>query len=119
MPIDARHPREIRQDIRRGKLTGITAGLGQNYVQANLAVLPREQAYDFLLFCQRNPRPCPLLEVVDAGRIEPGCAGGGDLRTDLPRYRVFGDGPLAGEVDDATPLWRDDLVSFLIGCSFS
>src|SRR5438067_1662305 len=60
MPIDPRHPREIRQDIRRGKLTGITAGLGQNFVQANLAVLPRDSAYDFLLFCQRNPRPCPL-----------------------------------------------------------
>src|SRR5882672_9909093 len=119
MPIDTRHPREIRQDIRNGKLTGITAGLGQNYVQANLAVLPRDHAYDFLLFCQRNPRPCPLLEVVEVGRIEPGCAGGGDLRTDFPRYRVFRDGALAGEVDDATPLWRDDLVSFLIGCSFS
>ena len=71
MPIDTRHPREIRQDIRRGKLAGITAGLGQNYVQANLAVLPKEQAYDFLLFCQRNPRPCPLLEVTDVGSPEP------------------------------------------------
>ena len=71
MPIDARRPREIRQDIRNGKLRGITAGLGQNYVQANLAVLPKDHAYDFLLFCQRNPRPCPLLEVTDVGSPEP------------------------------------------------
>ena len=120
MPIDARHPREIRQDIRRGKLTGITAGLGQNFVQANLAVLPKEQAYDFLLFCQRNPRPCPLIEVTDVGSPEPvGVAPGADLRTDIPRYRIYKDGVLADEVTDATPYWRDDLVAFLLGCSFT
>ena len=120
MPIDARHPREIRQDIRNGKLTGITAGLGQNYVQANLAVLPRDHAYDFLLFCQRNPRPCPLLEVTDVGSPEPvGVAPGADLRTDIPRYRIYKDGVLADEVTDATPYWRDDLVAFLLGCSFT
>ena len=67
MPIDARHPKEIRADIRAGRLAGVTAGLAPGYVQANLAVLPREQAYDFLLFCQRNPRPCPLIEVTDVG----------------------------------------------------
>jgi uncharacterized protein YcsI (UPF0317 family) len=71
MRLDTRHPRQIRADIRSGKLTGITAGLGQNYVQANLAILPRAQAYDFLLFCQRNPRACPLIEVCDAGSSEP------------------------------------------------
>src|SRR5947209_7014778 len=120
MPIDTRHPRDIRQDIRRGKLAGITAGLGQNYVQANLAVLPKEQAYDFLLFCQRNPRPCPLIEVTDVGSAEPvGVAPGADLRTDIPRYRVYKDGVLADEVTDATPYWRDDLVAFLLGCSFT
>ncbi len=120
MPIDTRHPREIRQDIRNGKLTGITAGLGQNYVQANLAVLPRDHAYDFLLFCQRNPRPCPLLEVTDVGSPEPvGVAPGADLRTDIPRYRIYKDGVLADEVTDATPYWRDDLVAFLLGCSFT
>ena len=69
MAIDARHPREIRADIRRGKLSGVTAGLGHGYVQANLAVLPRDAAYDFLLFCQRNPRPCPLIEVTDVGSL--------------------------------------------------
>src|SRR5437899_1104737 len=111
MPIDTRHPRDIRQDIRRGKLAGITAGLGQNYVQANLAVLPKEQAYDFLLFCQRNPRPCPLIEVTDVGSAEPvGVAPGADLRTDIPRYRVYKDGVLADEVTDATPYWRAGLL---------
>src|SRR2546422_8641510 len=120
MPIDTRHPREIRQDIRNGKLTGITAGLGQNYVQANLAVLPRDHAYDFLLFCRRTPRPCPLLEVTDVGSPEPvGVAPGADLRMDIPRYRIYKDGVLADEVTDATPYWRDDLVAFLLGCSFT
>src|SRR2546429_3664309 len=120
MPIDPRHPREIRRDIRNGKLTCITAGLGAGHVQANLAVLPRDCAYDFLLFCQRNPRPCPLLEVTDAGSTEPvGVAPGADLRTDLPRYRIYKHGELADEVTDATPYWRDDLVAFLLGWSFT
>jgi uncharacterized protein YcsI (UPF0317 family) len=120
MPIDSRHPRDIRAEIRAGTLTGVTAGLGQGYVQANLAVLPREHAYDFLLFCQRNPRPCPLIEVTDVGSPEPGgVAPGADLRTDIPRYRVWKDGALADEVTDVTPYWRDDLVAFLLGCSFT
>src|SRR5881275_988801 len=120
MPIDPRHPREIRQDIRNGKLTGITAGLGAGHVQANLAVLPRDCAYDFLLFCQRNPRPCPLIEVTDVGSPEPvGVAPGADLRTDIPRYRIYKDGVMADEVSDVTPYWRDDLVAFLLGCSFT
>jgi uncharacterized protein YcsI (UPF0317 family) len=120
MPIDARHPREIRADIRAGALTGVTAGLGPGYVQANLAVLPREHAYDFLLFCQRNPRPCPLLEVTDVGSPEPaGVAPGADLRTDLSRYRIYKDGVLADEVTDVRTFWRDDLVAFLLGCSFT
>src|SRR3989442_12389380 len=120
MPIAARHPREIRRDIRNGKLTGITAGLGANHVQASLAVLPKASAYDFLLFCQRNPRPCPLLEVTDVGSAEPvGVAQGADLRTDIPRSRIYTHGELTDEVTDATPYWRDDLVAFLLGCSFT
>jgi uncharacterized protein YcsI (UPF0317 family) len=120
MPIDTRHPREIRADIRAGRLSGVTAGLGQGFVQANLAVLPRDLAYDFLLFCQRNPRPCPLLEVTDVGSSEPvGVAPGADLRTDIPRYRIYKDGVLADEVTDVTAYWRDDLVAFLLGCSFT
>jgi uncharacterized protein YcsI (UPF0317 family) len=120
MAVDARHPREIRAEIRSGKLSGVTAGLARGFVQANLAVLPREQAYDFLLFCQRNPRPCPLLEVTDPGAVEPaGVAPGADLRTDIPRYRIYRDGRLVDEVTDATPYWRQDLVAFLLGCSFT
>src|SRR5262245_26228961 len=120
MSIDARHPREIRADIRNRKLTGTTAGLGQNYVQANLAVLPRTHAYDFLLFCQRNPRPCPLIEVTDAGNPEPlAAAPGADLRTDIAKYRIYEHGALTAEVDDVKALWRDDLVAFLLGCSFT
>src|SRR5438552_6224888 len=120
MPIDARHPREIRQDIRTGKLSGITAGLGQNYVQANLAVLPRDLAFDFLLFCQRNPKPCPLIEVTEPGKFEPHrTAPGADLRTDLPGYRIYRDGLLVAEPDNLLELWQDDWVAFLIGCSFT
>src|SRR5574342_439313 len=120
MPIEHRHPREIRADIRAGKIAGVTAGLGQNFVQANLAVLPASHAYDFLLFCQRNPRPCPLLEVTDAGSPEPiGVAPGADLRTDIPLYRLYKDGVVADEVTDITPFWRDDLVAVLLVCSFS
>lgn len=120
MVLDTRHPREIRADIRAGRLTGVTAGLGQNYVQCNLAVLPKAQAYDFLLFCQRNPKPCPLVEVCDAGSSEPlGVAPGADLRTDIAKYRIFESGELKAEVDDARAYWRDDLVAFLLGCSFT
>src|ERR1700694_4489476 len=120
MPIDARHPKEIRADIRAGRLATITAGLAPGFVQANLAVLPKEQAYDFLLFCQRNPRPCPLVEVTDVGSAEPvGVAPGADLRTDIPRYRIYKDGVLAGEVTDVRAYWSDDLVAFLLGCSFT
>src|SRR5438034_7616155 len=112
MPIDARHPREIRRDLRNGKLTGITAGLGANHVQANLAVLPRDYAYDFLLFCQRNPRPCPLLEVTDVGSAEPvGVAPGADLRTDIPRYRIYTHGELTDEVTDRSEEHTSELQS--------
>jgi uncharacterized protein YcsI (UPF0317 family) len=120
MSIDTRHPREIRADIRSGKLTGVTAGLGAGYVQANLAVLPKAQAYDFLLYCQRNSRACPLIEVTDVGSAEPvRCAPGADLRTDIAKYRIYRNGEAVDEVPDATPYWRDDLVAFLLGCSFT
>jgi uncharacterized protein YcsI (UPF0317 family) len=120
MPIDTRHPRQIRADIRSGRLTGTTAGLGQNFVQANLAILPQAQAYDFLLFCQRNPKPCPLIEVCDAGSPAPSMAApGADLRTDISGYRIYEHGELRAEVRDLRAHWRDDLVAFLIGCSFT
>lgn len=120
MAIDSRSPSELRAEIRAGRMTGVTAGFAAGYVQANLAVLPKEQAYDFLLFCQRNPKPCPLLEVTDAGAVEPTVtAPGADLRSDIPRYRIYRDGVLFDEVADAAPYWRDDLVAFLLGCSFT
>ena len=120
MSTDDRPAREIRRDIRHGKLTGVSAGLGRNYVQANLAVLPRAQAYDFLLFCQRNPRPCPLIEVCDAGSAEPAnVAPGADLRTDIAAYRIYEQGELRAEVSDIRSYWREDLVAFLLGCSFT
>ncbi|WP_404980621.1 putative hydro-lyase [Carboxydichorda subterranea] len=113
-------PREARQAIREGRWTGPTAGLCPGYAQANLVVLPRQFACDFLLFCQRNPNPCPLLEVTDAGSWEPRrLAPGADLRTDVPRYRIYRDGRLEGEPTDVLDLWRDDLVAFLFGCSFT
>ena len=117
---DTRHPREIRAEIRAGELKRTTAGLAPDYVQSNLAVLPKAQAYDFLLFCQRNPQACPLLEVTDAGSAEPKAfAPGADLRTDIVKYRIYRNGEMADEVTDATPYWRDDLVAFLLGCSFT
>ena len=113
-------PADVRQLIREGKLTGQTSGMCDGYAQANLVVLPRDAAYDFLLFCQRNPRPCPLLEVSDTGaRQLRDIAPGADIATDLPKYRVYEHGVLTGEYNDVSALWRDDFVSFLIGCSFS
>jgi uncharacterized protein YcsI (UPF0317 family) len=113
-------PKELRDLIRRGELVRPTSGMAPGHVQANLVVLPSDMAFDFLLFCQRNPRPCPLLEVVEAGSAEP-CltAPGADLRSDLPKYRVYRHGELEAEEEDVSRYWRDDLVSFLIGCSFT
>ncbi|MHB1060188.1 MAG: putative hydro-lyase [Rhodanobacter sp.] len=120
MPIDHRHPRDIRADIRAGRITGVTTGLGAGHAQANLVALPNELADDFLLFCRRNPKPCPVIEVTHPGGVEPvASAPGADLRTDIPRYRIYRDGAIAAEVTDATPHWRDDLVAFLLGCSFT
>src|SRR5438093_11860366 len=111
---------EIRRRARAGELIGPTAGLALGFVQANLVVVPKELAFDFLLFCQRNPKPCPLLDVTEPGDPEPRqAAPGADLRTDLPRYRVFKRGELIDEPADVTRYWRDDLVAFLIGCSFT
>ena len=114
------HPRDVRVRIRAGTWDGPTGGLCEGYVQTNMVILPKEQAFDFLVFCQRNPKPCPLLEVTEAGDPEPRTlAPGADLRTDVPRYRVWRNGDLADEVTDISGLWRDDLVAFLLGCSFT
>ncbi len=113
-------PGAVRTAARAGELAGHTSGMAPTYAQANLVALPRDLAYDFLLFCQRNPKPCPLLDVTDTGSAEPTLvAPGADLRTDLPRYRVYRHGELVDERDEVVDLWRDGLVGFLLGCSFT
>ncbi|WP_220505621.1 putative hydro-lyase [Microbispora sp. H10830] len=110
-------PREARALFRGGLVTP-TSGWAAGWAQANLIALPRDRAYDFLVFAQRNPRPCPVLAVTEPG--EPFASiFDGDLRTDLPAYRVYRDGEQVAEVTDVTSYWRDDLVGFLIGCSFT
>jgi len=112
-------PAALRQSCRRGDFDRPTAGLVPGSVQANLVILPRTDAADFLLFCQRNRRACPLIEALAPGAREPACAPGADLATDLPGYRVYRDGALVEERADIRALWQPDFVSFLIGCSFS
>jgi uncharacterized protein YcsI (UPF0317 family) len=111
---------ELRERIRCREHTGPTAGCALGYVQANLVVLPKALAYDFLLFCQRNPKPCPLVDVTETGSpVPPLCAPTADLRTDVPRYRLFQQGELIDEPADITSRWPPDSVGFLIGCSFT
>jgi uncharacterized protein YcsI (UPF0317 family) len=113
-------PREVRKLIREGIYSGQTSGMCAGYAQANLVVLPAEYAYDFLLFTQRNPKSCPVLEVSDRGSRQLSLiAPGADIARDIPKYRLYREGVLEGEYTDVTPFWQDDLVSFLIGCSFS
>ena len=114
-----RSPNEVRALIRSGDLKGPTAGLAPGYVQANLVMLPAELAVDFLLFCQRNPKPCPVLEVLEPGHFEPvRTAPGANLLTDVPQYRLFKDGEIVREQEEPID-GREDLVSFLLGCSFT
>ena len=113
-------PEDLRAKIRNGKYAGPTSGLARGHVQTNLVVLPEDYAFDFLKFCIRNPKPCPVLEVTDVGSPEPAVmAPGADLRTDVPKYRVYEEGELVDEPTDIQDYWHDDLVSFLIGCSFT
>ena len=112
--------RQVRLQMRLGQRVKPTAGLAPGYTQANLAILPKALAADFLLYCQRNPRSCPLLGVSDAGTPHiPSLGADLDVRTDLPLYRVWRDGEMVQECTDLHHVWRDDLVSFAIGCSFS
>ena len=111
---------EARLRIRGQQWQGNTAGMAPGYVQGNLMILPKDLANDFLLFCQRNPQPCPVLAVSEPG--EPMITALGedlDIRTDIPRYRVWREGVLVDEPYDINSVWRADLVSFLLGCSFS
>ena len=112
-------PAALRQACRAGTFRGPTAGQLPGHIQANLMIVPSAQAYDFLLFCQRNPKPCPLIEVLDAGAVQPQCAPGANVATDAPGYRVYRDGALVRELDAVDSLWDAGMVTFLIGCSFS
>jgi len=113
-------PARLREMMRRGEWTGPTFGLALGYAQANLVILPRDLAFEFLVFCQRNPKPCPVLDVTEVGSPHPRLvAPDADLRTDLPRYRVYRYGELVEEVTDITPYWTSDLVAFLLGCSYT
>lgn len=111
-------PREARAAFRDG-LAVPTSGWAAGYTQVNMISVPADWAYDVLLFCQRNPKPCPVLDVTDPGAISTVLAEGADLRTDIPRYRVWREGRLQAEPEDVTAEWSDDLVTFLIGCSFT
>lgn len=112
-------PGQLRERIRSGQWKAPTTGVAQGFVQANLVMLPEEAAFHFLLFCVRNPKPCPILDVLDAGEVEPRIAPGADLRTDIPRYRVFKGGEFKAEMDDVSDVYHKKMVSFLLGCSFS
>lgn len=109
-----------RLQIRQQSIKGNTAGMAPGHVQGNLMILPQSLANDFLLFCQRNPQPCPILAVSEPGNpMLPTLGEDVDIRSDIPRYRVWKDGVMIDEPYDISSYWRDDLVSFLLGCSFS
>lgn len=116
-PPEPPGPPALRAACREGRFRETTSGVCQGYAQANLIALPKRLAPDFAAFCERNPRPCPLLAVSGApvlGALAPGA----DLRTDLPRYRVFRRGEPVGQPYEVRREWRPDLTAFLLGCSF-
>ncbi|MHB0870543.1 MAG: D-glutamate cyclase family protein, partial [Chloroflexota bacterium] len=114
------NPRQLWELIRQNEFRRITAGICQGYVQANLVILPKTLAFDFLLFCYRNPKPCPVLDVTEPGSPHAlVTAPEADLRTDVPRYRVYRHGQLVEEPTHLLNHWRDDLVTFVLGCSFT
>ena len=111
---------EVRAAIRAGEYDRHTAGLAAGKLQCNLAIIPERYALDFLRFCQRNPKPCPVVGVSDTGNpMMPTLGHDIDIRTDVPRYRVFRDGEMVEEVKDITDLWQDDFVTVALGCSFT
>ncbi len=113
-------PSQVRQRIRAGLYDGQTSGMCHGYAQANLVVLSKEYALDFLIFCQRNPKPCPLLDITEPGDPEPKLiAKGADIRTDIPKYRFYKKGRLVGEKDSIKEEWNENMIGFLLGCSFT
>lgn len=119
-PAAAASAQAARAAIRAGQWQSHTSGMAHDHVQGNLVILPEAFAGEFLRYCQRNPKPCPVLAVSEPGDPSlPSLGAGIDIRSDVPRYRVWRDGELRDEPTDITHLWRDDLVTFIIGCSFS
>lgn len=114
-------PLQLRQQIRTGEMTSNTSGLCQGFVQGNLCVLPEAYANDFLKFCHLNPKPCPIIGMSEKpGDFQVKTLGKDiDLRTDIPQYKIFKNGSVDAQVDNITEYWRDDLVAFVLGCSFS
>lgn len=113
-------PGEAREMFRRNEWMKPTSGIASGYTQANLAILKKELAFDFLLFCQRNPKPCPVLDVTEPGSWVPfNVAPNADIRTDIPKYRIYKYGEMVDEVTDIKKYWEDDMVAFLLGCSFT
>lgn len=113
-------PAEFRRLCRSGEFSSTTSGYCPGYAQANLIILPKEEAYDFLLFAMRNPKACPILDVTEAGSRKTLFAGEDlDIAKDFPRYRIYRDGVFTEEVTDVEQFWQDDFVAFVIGCSFS
>lgn len=113
-------PEQVRAMIRTGEIDRQTSGMCNGYAQANMAILPKDLAFDFLLFTQRNRKPCPVLDVTEVGSPVPKLvAPTADLRYDIPRYRIYRHGEMVDEPKDIAKYWRDDLVAFLLGCSFS
>jgi uncharacterized protein YcsI (UPF0317 family) len=117
---DVTSSREFREKVRSGAFTGPTNSVCSGKLQCNLVVLPQEEAFSFMLFCQRNPKACPLIEVCEVGSSHPvGVAPGADLKTDVPMYSIYRDGKWVEDRADVTDIWPENSVAFLIGCSFS
>lgn len=114
-------PFELRQQTRNGEFTGNTSGFAQGFVQGNLAIMPKEWANEFLQFCQLNPKPCPIIGMSSKPGefMLPDLGQDLDIRSDIPKYRIYENGEMTQEVDDVKAFWRDDLVTFVLGCSFS
>lgn len=118
MDLTSATPQQAREQFRAG-LCRPTSGVAAGFAQANLIIVPRDLAFDVLLFAQRNPKPCPVLGVLDAGETSGPLLTGGDIRTDVPQYVVYEDGREVARLTDITEYWRDDLVTFIVGCSFT
>ncbi|AJD89773.1 hypothetical protein JMA_04560 [Jeotgalibacillus malaysiensis] len=120
MNISELTPAQARALIRNEEWTKPTSGMANGYIQTNLAVLPKELAFEFLLFCQRNPKACPIIDVIEEGSAVAALAApDSNVKTDIPKYRIYRDGEFTEERTEVKDLWTDEMVGFLIGCSFT